>query len=656
MNCLRFKLNNYATFCAENVGEKKLLLTILFAGLIYVCATAQMPVNKDSLQQLLSTAKDDTAKVQMYITLGNGYELDDPQTAAKYYLLALDLSQRLHYKKGIILSIFNYSGILNMQGTFDSSLILNKQSIRLAEEINNKLLLSESYANTGNVFQYLNEYDSATYYYETAKKYAEQLNNKNLIAQISNLMQITYRELDMNDKAIALGKEAVNILITTNDSGFLGGALSNLGNSYVRINPDSAMKYYGEALRIAQNIGYTSLEIDALLNIGNILWFKHDVDKMKPYYERALQLSRKIGIPESEAIADRGMAFYWQMKNNPEKARDYLNKALAITDSLGYKKEHVKSLQTMSNILFALHDVTGGQRYSDSAAIMQDSLSGDEIQKKVLTIEKKFETEKKEAQIQLQQAQLKQKNILNYFLIAGILALSIIFLQSYRNYKNRKKLQQAKMDELEKEKQFATTEALLKGEKQERQRISREMHDDLGSGLTSLLFLSRSVQGEERTLEKLKNTATELTKKMNEIIWTMNDEENTLDSLVAYIRAHVADRLEEAGIACSFAATEALPSILVSQEFRRNIYLTVKEAVHNIIKHAEATQVTVSIHAADNLQIVIQDNGKGIPEKNIRRFGNGLKNMRYRMEQIGGTFTLSSSGGTLAILSAPITV
>jgi signal transduction histidine kinase len=101
---------------------------------------------------------------------------------------------------------------------------------------------------------------------------------------------------------------------------------------------------------------------------------------------------------------------------------------------------------------------------------------------------------------------------------------------------------------------------------------------------------------------------------------------------------------------------ESLPTDFVSGEFRRNIFLTVKEALHNIVKHSQADDVCINISFKKSLLITIKDNGIGFEEKNTRGFGNGLYNMKKRMKDIGGALEFTNQSGTMMILTVPLSL
>lgn len=195
---------------------------------------------------------------------------------------------------------------------------------------------------------------------------------------------------------------------------------------------------------------------------------------------------------------------------------------------------------------------------------------------------------------------------------------------------------------------------------QERARISSDMHDDLGSGLSTIRLLSeiakRKIQDSSQTkeIERISEAAGELVDKMSEIIWAMNSSNDSLANLLAYMRSFAADFLEHAHIEHHFNMPETIPNIKLSGGTRRNIYLAVKETLHNVVKHAQASEVTIEVIVAKKLHISIRDNGKGFDPEKVRLFGNGLKNIQKRMQIVGGQAEITSQNGTMVNLEIPL--
>ena len=212
------------------------------------------------------------------------------------------------------------------------------------------------------------------------------------------------------------------------------------------------------------------------------------------------------------------------------------------------------------------------------------------------------------------------------------------------------------------EKQMAILERQQAIEK-ERTRIATDMHDDLGAGLSRIKFLSETIgikkqQQEpiEEDVNKIREYSHEMIDKMGEIVWALNEKNDTLSDLLSYTRSYAVEYLSQNGIKCIVEAPEQFPTSFVSGEFRRNVYLTVKEALHNIIKHAEASAVTIRINAMERLQIEIQDNGIGFDKTTIRQFSNGLSNMQSRIKEINGEFNIENGAGTTVKINVPLSV
>jgi signal transduction histidine kinase len=184
----------------------------------------------------------------------------------------------------------------------------------------------------------------------------------------------------------------------------------------------------------------------------------------------------------------------------------------------------------------------------------------------------------------------------------------------------------------------------------ERLRISQDMHDEVGIGLTEIVILSELAKKEvekpkaaETHLQKISERAREVIDNIGEIIWAINPKNDRLDDLTAYLR-HYAGRcfmLTSIKYHCEFP--DVMPDIHLSAEARHNLFLVFKEALHNIVKHAGATEVGVRLaRTPQRLEMLIADNGKGISPEHSSHFGNGLHNMKKRIEDIGGNFIIQS--------------
>jgi len=192
----------------------------------------------------------------------------------------------------------------------------------------------------------------------------------------------------------------------------------------------------------------------------------------------------------------------------------------------------------------------------------------------------------------------------------------------------------------------------------DRARIAKDIHDDLGAGLTQIGLLTEltrraSPEALGGRLNQISETARDLTGAMDEIVWAVNPRNDTLDALAVYLCKFSQEFLSVAGIRCRLDVPVQLPAHPLTAETRHNLFLALKETLNNIVKHARATEVCLKlVPGPDNFTVVITDNGRGLPvngpaatEPGRIAGGNGLANLGKRLQAIGGSATISSTPG-----------
>ena len=244
------------------------------------------------------------------------------------------------------------------------------------------------------------------------------------------------------------------------------------------------------------------------------------------------------------------------------------------------------------------------------------------------------------------------------------LLIELIFFLMGLTYKNRTQLieQTKERERLKTEnerKELEKQVAVMQAHQEERERISADIHDELGSGMTTIRLMSEIAKNKMKEnipveIEKISNSANDVLNKMNAIIWSMNSSNDTLDSLISYIRAYAIEFFDSTPVDCKVNMPETIPNTELTGDKRRNIFLCVKETLNNTLKHSKASKVYINISTNGQLQINIADNGVGIDPEKIRRFGNGLKNIERRMKGIGGHYKIINNGGTETVLDLPL--
>lgn len=232
-----------------------------------------------------------------------------------------------------------------------------------------------------------------------------------------------------------------------------------------------------------------------------------------------------------------------------------------------------------------------------------------------------------------------------FLLLSGIGLVTLVFLSARLYFRQKIKAQQRII-----EKQLMLQE--------ERSRIAGELHDDLGSGLSTIKFLSEKVTLEnhgkgDNTITKINNAAGELLEKMSTIIWAINSQNDSLESLVAYLYTFAYDYSEIHGIYLEANTLSEIPDVEISGEKRRHVYLIVQESFHNIVKHAKASKIKMHIKVDDEvLEITIKDNGQGILTKK-KSNGYGLNNIKNRVQKLRGTISIQEDNGVEVCFSVP---
>ncbi|MCS7337584.1 MAG: ATP-binding protein [Verrucomicrobiae bacterium] len=198
----------------------------------------------------------------------------------------------------------------------------------------------------------------------------------------------------------------------------------------------------------------------------------------------------------------------------------------------------------------------------------------------------------------------------------------------------------------------------------ERTRIAQDLHDELGSGITEISMLALRASAPDAPaerrlghLEQIRSRATELVTALDEIVWATNPKHDSLASLVSYFSLYADRFLGAAGVRCRVEHDPSLPDRPVASHARHELFLAFREALNNVVKHASATETTIWFGLVNSaLQISVTDNGRGIGPQTNASAGDGLANMRARLERLGGRCEIQGAPGqgTRVLFSLPI--
>jgi signal transduction histidine kinase len=241
--------------------------------------------------------------------------------------------------------------------------------------------------------------------------------------------------------------------------------------------------------------------------------------------------------------------------------------------------------------------------------------------------------------------------------MASVLVVTLVWITLLRRQVEERSLQLAA--EVRRHEQTERQRAL----EADRARIARDLHDDLGASLTEIGLLAEAGSGALPTLEKaserfhtIRDKAREIVSALDVIVWLVNPRKDVLPSLATYLASYAKDYLSASGIACHLIIPMDLPPLRLATEVRQGLFLAVKEALNNVVRHSQASQVETRLTINDCwLEIVVSDNGRGC-DLSAPVSGDGLANLRERLARLGGRCGIVSrpGNGTVVALRVPL--
>lgn len=192
----------------------------------------------------------------------------------------------------------------------------------------------------------------------------------------------------------------------------------------------------------------------------------------------------------------------------------------------------------------------------------------------------------------------------------------------------------------------------------ERQRISSEIHDEVGAGISAIKLYAELACKKRANVEEIKQISlmvNELAVKINEVVWSTNAESDNLESLLYYIAEQTGKQFEYSDITFEASIPQDIPDLVVSSQSRRNCYLIIKEIAHNTLKHSKASQVKLKIAILEgSIIFTIKDDGIGFDPNATKINSMGLANIKLRIEKLKGSFVIENYKGTVISISIPV--
>lgn len=492
---------------------------------------------------------------------------------------------------------------------------------------------------------------------ESSGAIAETLGDSTLIANTFNLKGLLHENIQDSRMALPYLRDALRwypqqpaarypVSELHHIHGNLGSYLTNLGQL------DSAAFHLTRSLHLAERSGSDRGVAVAWWGLGNAAMLRVLPDSALRCYERSFARSsaaedHDIGV---DALIGRARALAVAGRRSDAlaalgEARTYLKAhraGIGLVTQRNFSRVASATLRELGALDAAMSDLAEWHRI-DSAITAHNIRSALAMQAELLTRANDLEVERLERRRIAEDLARASKE---RWLIAGLfglafIAITTIYLLSSGRSSARRRLAEI---ELERERQERTIAEL-----RVREQVGRDLHDDLGAGLSGLKLRSEMALlngfGDGRELlREQSQRADELMTSMRHIIWALQDDQSELADLVAYTSSYARNYMHEHGIALAVRADGPWPSLKLTTTERRNAFLFVKEALHNVVKHARAGSVDLMMQWCDGLRIDVRDDGNGLASlasgSPTSTGGNGLLNMRSRAVAIGGTLEL----------------
>lgn len=639
-----------------------------------------------------------------YNTLGLVRQEQNQYTdALKYLDLSVKDKEKINDKKGLATVKNNIAIVYKNLGEMDRALSMLQEALKEHESIGNIRGQAESISNIAVIYRNKGELDKSTEFFMQSLELNKKLNNKNGIAIVYN--NLSANATDQNDytKSVDYLYEAARLFEEMGNKTALVTVYANIAllNRELK-NGQTALKYCYKSIELAKEIEAEQNVVSAYAVLGDVQFEKKQIAKAKQAYSKGLKLMKgaKNSTYESHCHLGLGSCFleeknfekalpeitkavflarkyeqerplarslqklgkYYVDSGEPEKAKKPLNESIRIAKKHDYKELLALSYSTFANLHTDQKDEEKADAYLNKVNRLNDSIFTKDVASNFAEMHTRYETEKKEAaikslkqqkkinalQLKKQKDELFRQRIWLFVSIFALIFASVLGLIIFSNQRLKA--------------QLAQNEIQKKTEEEERTRIAKDIHDELGSGLSKIMFLSEAVSQLEndenkrdQTLKSISNTARSLIENMRDLIWALNPENSTLENLIVRIREYSSDYLEDISISLKIDVPDDIPERRLSNEQSRNIFMLVKEALQNTVKHAGASTIGLSITLDPDFKITLSDDGKGFDPLTVET-GNGLRNLKYRSELIGAKLTIDSSPkiGTRIAFSMPI--
>jgi signal transduction histidine kinase len=635
---------------------RKIIVGHIFFFCLLISADAQQHL-VDSITKELQQPMADTNRAVSMMRLAIDYELVDTGKAYKSYRDAINFARKknLYYNLG---RIYQNQAVLFSTGGNDVQAKLSLDSaIFFYQKSDNpkaKKFEANTYNDLANRFKKQNELQQSVQYYLKGIAMLEKLGlDAELVTPYCNLSSLfgdikePVTQNEYAHKAVASAKK-------TGSNQKLFMAYFILANSYLMQEDNLSAKKYIDSSGVyfdeSANINSVDIIFSYYLVTAQVFRKLNQLDSSFYYFQKSFEVSKKYNYSYGKAESQLQMGAIAILQKKYQEAEQYLLTGIEEAKAINYFGMLDEGYKYLSDIYAVTGRYKQAYEYFQKYKDVSDSVVNLESKKYATELEKKYQSEKKDKQIILQQSQLEKRKILNYVLIGSAAVLLILSLLTYRNYNQKKKLQQQRITELETQQQLTATEAVLKGEEQERTRLAKDLHDGLGGMLSGIKYSFQTMKGNlvmtpdnaqafERSMDMLDSSI----KEMRRVAHNMMPEALVKFGLDTALKDFCNDINQSGAIRATYQSI-GLENAMIEQTTAVTIYRIVQELINNTMKHAAAKTAIVQVSKTNGaISITVEDDGKGFSPVILQGTkGIGWSNIQSRVEYLKGKLDVQS--------------
>ncbi len=509
---------------------------------------------------------------------------------------------------------------------------------------------------------YLSTYQASNYYYtglvrmalqesERMWRIARELKDSILLGTAYNLIGLSYMNMDSTQKAVPYFIEGIKFIrqppyaidyFTSSKPHHMYG---NLAECYLKLGMyDKAKAAAIMSKKLASEIGWLRGVAVACNAIGLAYARTNNIDSALYFERAAISLGLTKGHPDVSLVSYSALAECFLLQQQKDSALASITKGFQLLQEKPYLNDlFVK--QFLTDVV-RLSVILDQPQWQIKALHLKDSIANGLVKKNdaqiALLVKGSVANEMRAANLEVIDAKHKQALSNTRFLIALLVLVSMVILFFVYRYYHSKQLKEIEI----------------------RNKISRDLHDDIGATLSSIKIygeLAHTVLDDKPTeskamIGKITDQSKDLMQRMGDVIWSMKSAEDTNNSFTTRVRNYSNELLAPKDISCEIDIDESMCSKISNPITRKHLLLIVKEALNNISKYSGATEVRINFKQAnDKPLLVISDNGKGFSNPESIN-GNGLGNMRQRCKQCNGTCEIESIQGKGVIITAEFSI